>query len=219
MRSQGLLASLPADLQTMLLARGEWRRVAPQTPLFLAGDNTGALLGIASGHVAFETALTGTAMTLVEMQRGPLWIGGQPLVDGSMRVVTATARSEVQLISFPMGTMYNLIAQDVRFTPTTLAIAARLFRIALTALSDALIPDSLQRCVATLLRVSGLRIAGDGPVTIPISQTDLSQLCNLSRQTAGDVLRSLAAEGWLLLGYRAVTITAPAQLRGLLDCA
>jgi CRP-like cAMP-binding protein len=217
LQTRSLLASLPTDLQEHFLALGKWRRLAPRTALFHAGEERGVLLGIASGFVAFESAASEQPMTLVDVQSGPLWLGGQPLVDGSMRLITAVARSEVEVIVMPAGCLNRLIASDLRYYPLALAIAARMFWITVTALGDALIPDSRQRCIAALLRISGRRSGDDSPVMIPISHTDLSQLCNLSRQTSGDVLRSLEAEGMLTLGYRSVTLTAPARLRALLD--
>jgi CRP-like cAMP-binding protein len=110
-----------------------------------------------------------------------------------------------------------LLYTNQRLFVFVLQLVTRLFWNSMTALVDSVIPDSRLRCVATLLRISDRRNADPSPVTLPISQTDLSQLCNLSRQTSGDVLRALEAEGLVTLGYRSITLNDPARLRALGD--
>jgi CRP-like cAMP-binding protein len=215
LRSQGLMATMPPDLQDKVFASGEWRRVPARQPLFRAGDDTSSVQGIASGVVALETSVGGPEMTLVDVVSAPFWFGGQPQVDGTMRWITATARTEVLVFSVPPAIGNMLLYSDQRLFVFVLQLVTRLFWNTMTALADSVIPDSRLRCVATLLRIGGRRNADTSPVTLPISQTDLSQLCNLSRQTSGDVLRGLEAEGLVTLGYRSIRLNDPARLRAL----
>lgn len=217
LRTQGLMATMPVDLQDKVFASGEWRRVMPKQPLFRAGDDTSSVQGVASGVVALETSVGSPEMTLVDVVSAPFWFGGQPQVDGTMRWITATARTEVLVFSIPPAIGNMLLYSDQRLFVFVLQLVTWLFWSSMTALADSVIPDSRLRCVATLLRIGGRRNDDPSPVTLPISQTDLSQLCNLSRQTSGDVLRALETEGLLSLGYRSITLNDPARLRSLGD--
>ena len=211
------MASMPVDLQDKVFASGEWRRIPPRQPLFRAGDETSSVQGVACGVIALETSLGGAEMTLVDVVSAPFWFGGQPQVDGTMRWITATARTEALVFTIPSAIGNMLLYTDQRLFVFVLQLVTRLFWNSMTALVDSVIPDSRLRCVATLLRISARRNADPSPVTLPISQTDLSQLCNLSRQTSGDVLRALEAEGLVTLGYRSITLNDPARLRALGD--
>ncbi len=217
LRSQGLIAAMPVDLQDKVFAAGEWRRVPARQPLFRAGDETSSVQGVASGVISLETSAGSTEMTLVNIVSAPFWFGGQPQVDGSMRWITAIARTEAHVFTIPAAVGNALLLSDQRLIWFVLALVTKLFEVSMTALADTLIPDSRLRCVATLLRISDRRNNDTTPVTVPISQNDLSQLCNLSRQTSGDVLRGLEAEGLLTLGYRSITLNNPMLLRALSD--
>jgi CRP-like cAMP-binding protein len=88
--------------------------------------------------------------------------------------------------------------------------------MALAALADALIPDNQRRAIAVLLRIAGPAAAAETPVVVPVGQYELARLSNQSRQTVGDLLRALAADGVVTLGYRRITINGPARLQALL---
>lgn len=85
--------------------------------------------------------------------------------------------------------------------------------LAVQALADLYIEDNERRCAAVLLRVAGCRESGAEPATATLTQDDLASLCNLSRATTSLVVRGLAARGFVLLGYRTITIPTPDQLR------
>lgn len=82
-------------------------------------------------------------------------------------------------------------------------------------------PDSRRRCIAVLLRAAGQR-SGDirsAPDShdVGVSQNALAAMSNMSRQTTGNLLRGLAAEGYLELGYRSIMLRDATGLRALLD--
>lgn len=217
LRRETALADLPPEMQEKLLAIGEWRRIAAHQPLFTAGDHRSPLHGIAAGVVAFESSLASPAVPIIEVQPAPLWIAGQPQLDGGIRLNSAIARTDLLVFSVPAPELGRLLAAEPFVYRFMLRVVAGLFWIATSALADALNPDSRLRCIATLLRIAGRRRDNDTPATIPISHTELASLCNLSRQTSGDILRGLEAERLVELGYRRITLPEPARLRARLD--
>jgi CRP/FNR family transcriptional regulator, cyclic AMP receptor protein len=81
---------------------------------------------------------------------------------------------------------------------------------------DLMIRDHVKRFVAVLLRLANCRHVDphDGlPVGVNVSHEDLAHMANVSRTTAGAILRELEAEGCLELYYRRMSILAPDALR------
>jgi CRP-like cAMP-binding protein len=89
--------------------------------------------------------------------------------------------------------------------------------LAVQALTDVLINDKERRCAAVLLRTAGCRDSGDVPATARLTQDELAALSNVSRPTVSTVVRRLAAQKFISLGYRSITIHSPLQLRRLLE--
>jgi CRP-like cAMP-binding protein len=87
--------------------------------------------------------------------------------------------------------------------------------------SDLLIPDSERRLAAVLRRFGGLQgltNVGDDPVAagttvhVPVTQAELAAAANLSRNSAGTILKRFATRGIIDTGYRDILITDPARL-------
>lgn len=55
---------------------------------------------------------------------------------------------------------------------------------------------------------------GDGhmPHKVPLSQTQLADLLQLSRQTVNEVLRWFGGEGWISVGYKSIAVLDPTAL-------
>jgi CRP/FNR family cyclic AMP-dependent transcriptional regulator len=91
--------------------------------------------------------------------------------------------------------------------------------VAIGAADDLLIRDHVRRCIAVLLRLGGCRlrtVPESPPIEVDVTQDDLAALSNLSRTTAGAVLRRLQASGYLEVSYRRIHILAPDALRAML---
>ena len=53
------------------------------------------------------------------------------------------------------------------------------------------------------------------PVRLPITQAELAEAANLSRNAAGTILRKLAAKGYVETDYRGIVVRNPAGLQRL----
>jgi len=216
LRGTAAMGILPEAMQDHLLAGAEWRRLAPREALFQAGDNRPGLFGVASGTIGFESGLAGAELSLVTLAPAPLWIIGQPDLDGRIRVNSGVARTDLLVAHLSGPAVAALLAANPAFYPFLIRVVAGLFWMAMAGLADGLIPDNRQRCIATLLRAGGVRQQGDAAVTVPISHEELSTLSNLSRQSVAGIVHELADAGLVALGYRRLTLVAPARLRALL---
>lgn len=82
--------------------------------------------------------------------------------------------------------------------------------------ADLLIRRSDQRLAATLLRFAGLRDPrkeATGHNSVPVTQAELADASNLSRNAAGTILRDMQASGWIEIEYRTIVLKDPLALR------
>jgi CRP/FNR family cyclic AMP-dependent transcriptional regulator len=212
----GWLRDVPETLRDWLLAECSWRRFAPGESLAREGDPVGGLYGIASGSFLFETSLVTGDVAPLDLRHGPFWLLSRSMLPGAGRLVTTIARSDIVACYIPQATLWRFLTDNPELRPHITRVVGETLEVTLAALADALIPDNRLRAIATLLRIGGRQQDGDTPADVPIGQDELASLSNLSRQTIGDVLRALAADGLVTLGYRRITIEAPARLRSLL---
>jgi len=86
------------------------------------------------------------------------------------------------------------------------------------ATGDLLIRDGRRRALAVLLRLAGSRHRDRAaPPTIHISQSEFAAAANLSRHPAGEILREMAGQGLVGLGYGQIIVHDAAALRALVD--
>lgn len=210
------LEGFPPDQLMLILKACEWRRVPAGRRLFSAGDTTGTLHAVVTGFITLETALAIPDLPLVNLLEGPFWVYGRPQHGGRIRLNTATARTPLLVAQISQARFEALAARDPALYDFKAWVAAALFWKALEAVTDALIPDTRHRAISTLLRVAGRKQSGDTPAAVPITQTELAAITNLSRQTCGELLRGLERHGLIRLGYREIEVLAPARLRAMI---
>jgi CRP-like cAMP-binding protein len=213
---EGWLREIPGALREWLLSECSWRRFAPGESLAREGDAMGGLYGIAKGSFLFETSTATGDVALLDVRHGPFWFIARPMLPGHARLVTTIAKTDIIACYIAQANLWRFIGDNPELRPHITRVVAETLEVTIASLADALIPDNRLRAIAVLLRIGGRQSAGDEPAIIPVGQDELARLCNLSRQTIGDVVRDLAAEGLLTLGYRRITINQPASLRQLL---
>lgn len=205
------------DLFARIIDAGQWRHVPAGARLFSAGDEASGMIGIGLGFIAFESSLAIPDLPVINFLASPFWSVGRPQVQGRIRLVSASARTALTLVHVPQSRFEALENEVPEIRDFKALVAGLIFVDTLEALTDALIPDTRHRAISTLLRVAGRKQGGETPTTVPISQTELAAITNLSRQTCGELLRGLEREGLIRLGYREIEVLAPAQLRGMME--
>lgn len=216
LRNDPKLNGFPPDQLAQIIAAAEWRRIPAGTRLFSAGEDSSPVHAIASGFVAFESALAIPDLPIFTMMQGPFWVVGRPSVHGRIRLTTATARTALVVATISHARFEAMAARDPSLNQLKMWVAGDLFWDAMEAVTDALIPDTRHRALSTLLRVAGRKQGGDTPATVPISQTELAAITNMSRQTCGELLRGLERDGLIRLGYRELELLAPSRLRAMI---
>ncbi|WP_421695461.1 Crp/Fnr family transcriptional regulator [Aestuariivirga sp.] len=214
----GWLAQLPEPFRHNLLGRCRLQKVEGGKRVYGLDDPPGGIYGVASGSVS---------MSLAPQERGPYfghlmgpgsWFGLAAAVYKQSRVVGATATRASILLLLPMAEFDALVAENPASWRFFTAMALMNASISMNAADDLLIRDTSRRCIATLLRLAGLR--NTAGLTPPLSEVDVTQeelayLSNLSRNAAGLLLRDLQKRGHIELAYKTIRILDPAALQDL----
>jgi CRP-like cAMP-binding protein len=217
---RGWLSLLPADVRDAVLSIARIRRFSAGSAIFSAGDPPGGIHGVAFGVVALVYPDRASEMTLVHLTQPGTWLGQVSLLTEEPRRVTAQARSDVATCYVPLPPLRALLEANPQWWRLISLISVENLDLAIGGAEDLMLRDNDRRCIATLLRLCGCRFEDPDPslaAAAPVTQDELAAMANLSRNKAGEVLRSLEERGLITLGYRTVTIRQGAQLRGMVD--
>ncbi len=184
------------------------------------GDALGGFYGVVSGSFA---ALGKSATSDVPMghvfRRGG-WFGEGPLVTGRPRTLAFRAMEPSQVAYVPL-TAVETIARSM---PDALRHFASLSEhnldVSVQTVADLLIRRADQRIAAVLLRVTGAefdRFYPGGPERCALTQSDIAEMSNVSRQVANTTLGFLQREGWIEIGYGWIRIRNAERLRAFVE--
>jgi len=144
------------------------------------------------------------------------WFGLAAAMHKQSRVVGVTATRASVLLLLPMAEFDAIVTENPASWRFFTAMAMINMSVAMGAADDLLIRDTSRRCIATLLRLAGLRSSSG--LTPPLSEVDVTQeelayLSNLSRNAAGLLLRDLQKRGLIELAYKSIRILNPTALQ------
>lgn len=217
LRNNGWLTAIGEPLKSRLLAQGRWVQLEPGEPLYMAGEDNGGLVGIATGTVYSLASNAPPEVSMTDLHRGPFWTLSRSIVPGEERVVTTVAQTPVTAVRIPQAAIYLLMQEHPELVLHLFRNVANIFARMTLVVGDAMIRQPANRLIAVLLRIGECRVTGAAAVDVPIGQLELAGMANLSRQKASEVLRDLEQKGLVALGYRRITILQPDLLRSLLE--
>jgi CRP-like cAMP-binding protein len=224
--TQGWLADTSKEFRGLFLPMARWRHFEAGRPVTLAGDEADDIIGLASGVIAFTSAMGHADNPFSHLARAVFWMGYGPILLGGPRVISAEARSEVWVASFPKARVLPLLEESTRWWRFFMRLVGEYGHVSSMIAGDLLIPESERRLAAVLSRFGGLRPPGNRgtgsssawtPVLVPVTQAELAAAANLSRNSAGNVLHGFARRGLIETGYGGIRITNPAGLLSVLD--
>lgn len=187
--------------------------------IYASGDPPGGMYGLISG--AFR-------VSVAQGERGPYfahffgpgdWFGEGPAISGRARIVGLCAARDSELLHLSLRSVDDILREQPASWRLFAALTLGKLEVAMWAIDDLMMRDSLKRFVAVLLRLGGCRaetVVGDLPSAVHVSQDDLAAMANVSRSTANAILRRLEAAGHVAQSYRQIAIVAPDRLRSML---
>jgi CRP/FNR family cyclic AMP-dependent transcriptional regulator len=218
-RSKGWLSHTPASFQRAVLDRCRLEKFKADTPIYSIGDEPGGIFGIVSGCLGISVVQGETGPYIAHFAMPGTWFGQASAFTRGPRRVGLTATRDTVLLYLPL----RAIDEIVRHDPSAWRLLALpLFEhldISIGGSDDLLQRSHVKRFVAVLLRLGNCRHVSPRnhrPMEIDMSHEDLAYLANVSRTTAGAILRKLQAEKHLAMSYGRISILAPDALRRML---
>ncbi|WP_294539173.1 Crp/Fnr family transcriptional regulator [uncultured Rhodoblastus sp.] len=218
--TRGWLGAAPADFGQSILSRSSWERLEAGALIQTGGEAEGELIGLADGIVEMRSVVGRPDTPLMHLGHPVLWLGYGPIAFDRPRPTAASARTPVWLARISQADVKKALSARPEWWRHFIKPAIANGDIALIAAADLLIRDNERRCAAVLLRLSGRRFAGpkdSKPVDVPIMQDELAGAANLSRNSAGTMLKRMAARGLVELGHRGKIVCFPAALRAFVE--
>lgn len=196
-----------------------WRTIPEGAVVYQAGSGSGDLYGIVSGQVVLWHADSSTDAQFVHMFRVGQWFGYAPILAGERRRHQCVTHSVCHFAILPEPKLREFLAQDPEHWHALASLIDMQGQISELAGLDLLRRSPEKRLAATLLRFAGCRLANnpDGPPwPIAMTQLELAEAANMSRNAASRLLVDMEAAGLVALHYRHVSVVDADRLRAML---
>jgi CRP-like cAMP-binding protein len=221
MRESHWLSLIPEELAGLVVGKCVTRELKKGKALWHFGDEVDGLYFIQSGCIRVETTQSeqGPAMLIIFNQGS--WIGEAEIIAGTSRITTMHALRDCSLLFLPRRDLSALLKQFPELWRGLGYIASEHLYVAVAGMSDLVIRSSSHRLAAILLRLCGARVPGfSGSINLEldITQSELAQLCNVSRSVISEHLEELEQRGIVQTGYgrlRILDVEALAAKLGL----
>ena len=215
----GWLSLTPKSFQDEVVDTCRLQSFDAGQTIYRVGDPPGGMYGLVPGSVAISIAPGEQGPYFAHLARPGTWFGEAAAITQQPRRIGLTAIHGATMLHLPLPRIEKIVKKDPAawryFTMLTLGH----LDMAIGVCDDLMLRDHVRRLIATLLRLGGCRHgspAASPPAEIDFAQDDIAKLANVSRTTAGSVLRDLEAKGHIQRSYRRIQIVAPDALRVLL---
>jgi CRP/FNR family transcriptional regulator, cyclic AMP receptor protein len=216
----GWLSRTPREFRLALLKLASARTVPAGSYLYYSDDMPGGFWGLESGSVGIEYALSERLIRTAFVLHPGHWLGEASLLDGRRRRVGVRALVDCTFLGIPANHMERLLAERPENWRAIGQLAIEHYDFASGIAADGMIPDTRQRILAVLMRLSGLRDAKPpASPTVHLSKEEIGNIANVSRSALSPILRDLEVRGVVVLGYRSVRILDPVALGQLVRLA
>lgn len=212
------LAGLEPEQRRAVLSRTTRRRYHKGDTIFHEGDPGDTLHLVSKGFVFIRvTTSMGETVTLTVLGAGDFF-GEQALLSpDSVRTASAVAFDDVETMTLGFAHFEELRRTDPRVNRLLIAVLAAQVRRLSDRLVEALYASADTRVMRRLHELAELfRVADSvGPVTIPVTQSDLASMAGTTRPTANRVLQELVTAGIVELARGRIEVADPARLAKL----
>jgi CRP-like cAMP-binding protein len=195
-------------LQQRLCAEGAIVRLAPGQWVYSEGDPDTGLYAVLDGALRLEVAVDADRDVLIGLAQPVSILGQSRRRGGGPRIVTTRAQSPTTIFSVSDTALDRIAAThpDIWKDVSELVYEQLDAIVHLTAQLLVLRPRA--RVAARLLQ-----LAVDGHVQA--RQSDLAEMCGMTRKAVNDHLAALEADGLIQRGYGAVTLLSAAGMTGI----
>lgn len=167
------------------------------------GDTSNHLIGVERGFVAIHTD-DDHQLDMIGHVFGPgEWFGIAAILSDKPRFVGSSALTEVRVRQLPKNAFERIAQKHPHLWKTIAVLSVMNAEVAVRVARDTLIKSPTDRCAATLNRLVGRQPL---PCELPITQSQLADICSLSRGSVSKALTALEATGAITRGYSSITV-------------
>ncbi len=207
-----LFADLPVDaLEALALAMKRWQ-AEPGQAIFLRADEGSALFAILSGQVRIVIGGTDGGEHMLRMLGPGEMFGEISMLDGRPRSADAMAVTRCRLLRLERRSLFAVIASQPAVAIKLVGILCERLRDTTAQVEGLLFHTLSERLASALL---GLR-KGETSASINVTQTELSHLTGVTRESVNKKLRAWRAAGLVALQPGRVCIMDADGLKRLL---
>lgn len=206
---RGWLATEPEWLRDAVLRRVTLQKYTHGEYTHFAGDTSGGMFGIADGSFGVMIPTPSGELVLCHVLRTGAWFGLGPILTNGPRSLTYKALEMCHVLHIPRPDLEAIIRLYPDFYRRLAMLSeGSYYGMAVRVLGDLLVRSGERRIAAVLARLAQ---GGDGhrkgdPAPIHLSQADIGQIANASRDRVNRALQKFAKAGWIALDYKAIVI-------------
>lgn len=212
--SKGWLASQQPAVQAAVLQRAELVTFSKGEHVYRHGDVPGGFYGVAAGSFGTYVVTPHGGPALAHILHAGWWFGEGPTLNGLGRPVSVRAMETSHVLHVPLEAARPFLRSDPEAARAIGALGPVNMSVVFRNVADLLIRRADRRVGAVLLRVSGamedgaLRRTGE----VCLTQSQLAQMSNASRDLVNRTLSRFEALGWVRLGYNRMAVLEPEAL-------
>ena len=204
MQAHGWFSRQPPDFQRELISRSALRHLREGETLYHAGDPPAGVFGLVEGIVKIEFAVTGATYRIASMRQPGYWTGEAAAFRLGNRLATIRIASSSYLLHLPLAEFEQMIVNPA-YCRCFAVLTVEHLEEAITVLANMMAGTTESRVAARLVvmaHTNGFSASAD----LPITQSELAEMCALSRQTVQQVLRGLETRGLVTVRYGRIVI-------------
>ena len=197
---------LPLEALQDMKNATQQRTLHPGQRLSEIGETSNYLFGVERGFVAIHTD-DDHQLDVIGHIFGPgEWFGIAAILSDKPRFVGSSALTDVRVLQVPKIAFERLAQKHPILWKAIAVLSAMNAEVAVRVARDTLIKSPTDRCAATLNRLVGRQPL---PCELPITQSQLADICSLSRGAVSKALAALEATGFIARGYSSITVNGP----------
>jgi CRP/FNR family transcriptional regulator, cyclic AMP receptor protein len=205
--STGWLSRQPEGFRAEVIRRSHLRRIEAGEFLYHTGDPPGGVYGLAEGVLT----VTLPVGQIVTVKRPGFWVGETAAMRRQNRVVTLGAAVRSYVLYLPLAAFERMIADPVHCRLFATMSIEHLDE-ALSIIGYLMENDPTVRVAGRLLTLAQAQAVPEGSA-MRLTQSDLAQMCGVSRQTVNKVLTDLGIRNVIAAKYGMLTILDARRLR------
>jgi CRP/FNR family cyclic AMP-dependent transcriptional regulator len=207
------LAATPQPFRDRMLAAGRVHLCRNHDPIYLLGDDGGAMFCILAGFVFVEVPVSDEEVVTGDVLCAGNWMCEAAVITGQTRRIGVRAAGAVTLLRIPAREIQTMLANHPEDWRWFGVLQTMNFDRAARVAVNLMIRKSRLRVLSVLCRIVGL--PGQmtaASITLDLSQGDLQPMVNLSRSVLTGILDDLEAEELIRRQYRRLTVPEPSAL-------